>query len=227
MSGSASGRRGGTPSTTTPIAGPWLSPQVVKRNKVPNELPAIVFRKPVGSAARAVVSIGRSPHAGSGTQRLPTHRREVARYSNDSPLKHAFHLSLLDLDDPNIRIPLPLAGYVSICVGLGDWVGTGRPHPQKLAILPACLRQYRAALGAASVELEQDRAGICVASGHHGDRDRGKVAPPDQRLDPNSALQSRFQRLRPVFSRARVQGVGEHGSPTRAARYFRLRSSPP
>ena len=41
MSGSASARRGGTPSTTTPIAGPWLSPQVVNRNRVPNELPAI------------------------------------------------------------------------------------------------------------------------------------------------------------------------------------------
>src|SRR5215470_6155708 len=41
MSGSASDRRGGTPSTTTPIAGPWLSPQVVKRNSVPKELPAI------------------------------------------------------------------------------------------------------------------------------------------------------------------------------------------
>src|SRR5438132_7631557 len=41
MSGSASASRGGTPSTTTPIAGPWLSPQVVKRNKVPKVLPAI------------------------------------------------------------------------------------------------------------------------------------------------------------------------------------------
>src|SRR6516165_3151206 len=41
MSGSASDRRDGTPSTTTPIAGPWLSPQVVNRNKVPNELPAM------------------------------------------------------------------------------------------------------------------------------------------------------------------------------------------
>src|SRR5215472_1604277 len=41
MSGSVSGRRGGTPSTTTPIAGPWLSPHVVKRNSVPKELPAI------------------------------------------------------------------------------------------------------------------------------------------------------------------------------------------
>src|SRR5215469_13830412 len=34
----------GTPSTTTPIAGPWLSPQVVKRNKVPKELPAMLSR---------------------------------------------------------------------------------------------------------------------------------------------------------------------------------------
>src|SRR5205807_1001318 len=41
MSGSANGIRAGTPSTTTPIAGPWLSPQVVKRNSVPKLLPAI------------------------------------------------------------------------------------------------------------------------------------------------------------------------------------------
>src|SRR5690348_12704045 len=40
MSRSARGRRGGTPSTTEPIAGPWLSPQVVKRNDVPKLLPA-------------------------------------------------------------------------------------------------------------------------------------------------------------------------------------------
>src|ERR1700723_2593163 len=42
MSPSLSAIFGGTPSTTTPIAGPWLSPQVVKRNSVPKELPAIV-----------------------------------------------------------------------------------------------------------------------------------------------------------------------------------------
>src|SRR5579859_543940 len=40
-SGSASGIRGGTPSITQPMAGPWLSPKVVKRNSVPNEFPAI------------------------------------------------------------------------------------------------------------------------------------------------------------------------------------------
>src|SRR6266568_688200 len=44
MSASASGIFGGTPSTTTPIAGPWLSPQVVKRNSVPKVLPAMTIR---------------------------------------------------------------------------------------------------------------------------------------------------------------------------------------
>jgi hypothetical protein len=32
--------RDGVPSTTQPIAGPWLSPQVVKRKIVPKLLPA-------------------------------------------------------------------------------------------------------------------------------------------------------------------------------------------
>src|SRR5262245_35896624 len=38
MSASDNGRRGGTPSTTQPIAGPWLSPKVVKRKSVPKVL---------------------------------------------------------------------------------------------------------------------------------------------------------------------------------------------
>src|SRR4051794_16503624 len=38
MSASVRGRRGGQPSTTQPIAGPWLSPQVVKRNRWPKLL---------------------------------------------------------------------------------------------------------------------------------------------------------------------------------------------
>src|SRR5690606_33506164 len=32
------GMPGGQPSTTTPIAGPWLSPQLVKRKRCPNVL---------------------------------------------------------------------------------------------------------------------------------------------------------------------------------------------
>ena len=42
MSGSASAMPGGVPSTTQPIAGPWLSPQVVTRNRVPKLLSDIV-----------------------------------------------------------------------------------------------------------------------------------------------------------------------------------------
>src|SRR5262249_34200304 len=38
MSAADSGMRGGQPSTTHPIAGPWLSPKVVTRNRWPNVL---------------------------------------------------------------------------------------------------------------------------------------------------------------------------------------------
>src|SRR5262249_31632760 len=38
MSASASGISGGVPSTTQPMAGPWLSPQVVKRKSCPKLL---------------------------------------------------------------------------------------------------------------------------------------------------------------------------------------------
>jgi hypothetical protein len=43
MSASVSGIRGGQPSIATPIAGPWLSPHVVKRKSVPKEFDAILF----------------------------------------------------------------------------------------------------------------------------------------------------------------------------------------
>src|SRR6185312_11198760 len=38
MSSTTSGMRGGQPSTTQPIAGPWLSPKLVKRNMRPKVL---------------------------------------------------------------------------------------------------------------------------------------------------------------------------------------------
>jgi hypothetical protein len=41
ISPSARAMRGGTPSTTQPIAGPWLSPQLVKLNSRPKLLAAI------------------------------------------------------------------------------------------------------------------------------------------------------------------------------------------
>ena len=41
MSASESAIPGGQPSTTQPIAGPWLSPKLVTRNSVPSVLPDI------------------------------------------------------------------------------------------------------------------------------------------------------------------------------------------
>ena len=58
MSASLSGMRGGTPSTTQPIAGPWLSPQVVKRNSVPKLLPDI-GRQPFGLKVASISATGR------------------------------------------------------------------------------------------------------------------------------------------------------------------------
>ena len=113
---------------------------------------------------------------------------------------------MLDLDDPDIRISLSLAAYVSIRIGLGDRDGTRCSHPQKLAILSTRLRQHRTALVKTAVEFEQYSAGITIAAGHHGDRDRGKIAPPDQRLDPYPALQPRFQCAGPVSAALRRQG---------------------
>ncbi len=43
MSASVSGMPGGQPSTTQPIAGPWLSPKVVTRNIWPNVLNDILL----------------------------------------------------------------------------------------------------------------------------------------------------------------------------------------
>src|ERR1700719_2277702 len=132
---------------------------------------------------------------------------------------------MFDLDDPNVRISLSLASYVSVRIGLGDRNRTNCPHPQQLAILSTRLRQHRTALCGSTVEFEQYSAGIAVAAGHHGDRDRGKVAPPDQCLDPYSALQPRFQTRCTRFSRARAPGAGERGLPILAAPDFLLRSS--
>src|SRR5215218_2098890 len=41
ISASLRGMLGGVPSTTQPIAGPWLSPQLVNRKRVPKLLPAM------------------------------------------------------------------------------------------------------------------------------------------------------------------------------------------
>src|SRR6516162_10178876 len=113
---------------------------------------------------------------------------------------------MLDLDDPNVRISPSLAGYVSVRIGLGDRDETSCPHPQKLTILSTRLRQHRTTLDGAAVTLEQYSAGIAIAARDHGDRDRGEVAPPDQRLDPYSALQPRVQRPAPSSAALGRQG---------------------
>jgi hypothetical protein len=43
MSSTDKGNRGGHPSITTPIPPPWLSPQELILNSVPNELPMVSF----------------------------------------------------------------------------------------------------------------------------------------------------------------------------------------
>jgi hypothetical protein len=53
------------------------------------------------------------------------------------------------------------------------------------------LRQDETA-GIAAVELEQDSAGVRVAPGDDGDCDSGKIAAPDQRLDPDARFQPGF-----------------------------------
>src|SRR5215469_1416891 len=55
MSATSSGMRGGQPSTTQPIAAPWLSPKLVKRNiwpKVLNDMAVFAVRE--GGTARPV-----------------------------------------------------------------------------------------------------------------------------------------------------------------------------
>ena len=53
MSGSLNGTSGGTPSTTQPMDGPWLSPQVVKRKAVPKLLPAMAQTTEMSGASTA------------------------------------------------------------------------------------------------------------------------------------------------------------------------------
>ena len=143
----------------------------------------------------------------------------LSRSSNDSPVDYTFGLVTLYLHNPDVRVALPLAGYVSIGVGLGDGDRAGGPHPQELTILSAGLRQHRTTVRAAAVELEENSSGIRVATGHQRDWDCRKVAPPDQRLDPNLAPQPRFQRSAPL------QRSSANGSRTWIANPFGFRFS--
>ena len=67
MSASLSARPGGQPSTTAPMAGPWLSPQVVKRKTRPKLLQLIRHRRAVegggigGGARGRRIDVGAKP----------------------------------------------------------------------------------------------------------------------------------------------------------------------
>src|SRR5690606_5474233 len=62
-SGSDRGTRGGTPSTTQPIDGPWLSPQVVKRNSRPKLFPSMPLLLEVGEEGCGIPHAARVHHA--------------------------------------------------------------------------------------------------------------------------------------------------------------------
>ena len=61
MSGAVSGSPGGQPSTTQPIAGPWLSPQVVTRNRWPKVLWDIARAVPESVGAPGIRGCGCNP----------------------------------------------------------------------------------------------------------------------------------------------------------------------
>src|SRR5476651_292484 len=79
MSASVSGMPGGVPSTTQPIAGPWLSPQLVNRKRVPKLLPAmaasprLVVVAEVGQQLRQRLGLGGLHHANDVIARIDMH----------------------------------------------------------------------------------------------------------------------------------------------------------
>src|ERR1035437_255864 len=57
MSAASSGMRGGQPSTTQPIAAPWLSPKLVNRNIWPNVLKDIKSSAFAGVVTRSLAAV--------------------------------------------------------------------------------------------------------------------------------------------------------------------------
>src|ERR1700752_4696771 len=76
MSASVSGMRGGQPSTTQPIAAPWLSPKVVTRKRWPKVLNDMGFHPPACG----------SPRAGRGQMGSGIAREQISRKDIDPPL---------------------------------------------------------------------------------------------------------------------------------------------
>ena len=86
MSASDSAMRGGQPSTTQPIAGPWLSPQVVTRNRWPKLLwdMASVLRT---CAERRQITVQLSGTAMRRNHRCPSAKRETSPRSQTAAAK--------------------------------------------------------------------------------------------------------------------------------------------
>src|SRR3954454_390298 len=122
ISASSRGMRGGTPSMTTPIAGPWLSPQVVKRNKFPKLLPAMA---PSADSSSALLARAGTGQAG---QKLRRRRRIVHRDHADGMV-------------PGIDM-MDLAGHARAQVaqqvegGVADFLGADIALKRRVQLVP-------------------------------------------------------------------------------------------
>src|SRR5215212_11703517 len=86
MSAAVSGIRGGQPSTTQPIAGPWLSPKVVNRNRCPNVLNDIEICRVSGTPHSLRGQFGRAPRP---TAHPRTRARLAHRTLSEQPVRTA------------------------------------------------------------------------------------------------------------------------------------------
>src|SRR6266704_1017652 len=62
MSDSLSASPGGQPSTTQPMAGPWLSPNDVTQNSLPSVLPDMEGKSSADQTQKRVGSVAQAPH---------------------------------------------------------------------------------------------------------------------------------------------------------------------
>jgi len=105
---------GGHPSTTTPIAGPWLSPQVVKRKTRPN-----VFQLMGGALPQQPCAVhARTARARTAPEDFPTPlRRDMVR----AALSHCRHqvpapvIGALDESPPTDRVDLKPWTVCQVC----------------------------------------------------------------------------------------------------------------
>src|SRR5215212_9588274 len=105
--------------------------------------------------------------------------------------------SVLDLDDPNIRVELDLTREVARGLLLGDDACRKAPHPSPLGVAALEPRRSGTVEHHGSVEPvdgDIDRAGALVAAAH----DHGGNAPPlaaaQIGLDPELALDAHLKR---------------------------------